>query len=111
MQRQHLIIFLHVLALSSVICRPQLIYFMLLLGFKNSKSLIKIFIQGKDVTVTSVLSWGMSLKKVNLSNHFVLLLKLLMSKENKLKQKHGHSHREKVGSLGQKGKRKWITFF
>ena len=34
-----------------------------------------------------------------------------MSAENKLKQKHGHSHREKVGSLCQKSKRKWITFF
>ena len=33
-----------------------------------------------------------------------------MSTENKLKWKHGHSHREKVGSLCQKCKRKWITF-
>ena len=49
-------------------------------------------------------------KKANhlsLNNHFVLLLKLLMSTENKLKGKHGHSHREKVGSLCQKCKRKW----
>ena len=56
----------------------------------------------------------MSLKTVNhlsLNNHFVLLLKLLVSTENKLKRKHGHSHREKVGSLCQKCKRKWITFF
>ena len=41
-------------------------------------------------------------KKANhlsLNNHFVPLLKLLMSTENKLKRKDGHSHREKVGSL------------
>ena len=38
------------------------------------------------------------------------LLKLLMSTENKLKRKHEHSHREKVESLCQKCKRKWITF-
>ena len=40
----------------------------------------------------------------------MLLLKLLMSTENKRKRKHGHSHREKVESLRQKCKRKWITF-
>ena len=39
------------------------------------------------------------------------LLKLLMSTENKLKRKHEHSHREKVGSMCQKCKRTWITFF
>ena len=46
--------FLRVLALSSVICRPNH-YFMLLLGFKNRQSLIKKSIQGEDVTVTNVL--------------------------------------------------------
>ena len=47
MQRQHLVIFFCVFWL----------YFMLLLGFKIiRKSLIKKFIQGKDVTVTNVLS-------------------------------------------------------
>ena len=64
---------------------------MLRLGFKNRKSLIKKFIQGKDVTVTNVLScYGhVSIKKANhllLNNHFVPLLKLLMSKENKLNE-------------------------
>ena len=48
--------FLRVLALSSVICRPNHLFYALL-GFKNiRKSLIKKFIQGKDVTVTNVLS-------------------------------------------------------
>ena len=48
--------FLSVLALSSVICRPNNLFYALL-GFKNiRKSLIKKFIQGKDVTVTNVLS-------------------------------------------------------
>ena len=101
----------------------QLIYFMLLLGFKNSKSLIKKFIQGKDVTVTNVLSCYRHFSKIflyghfskvnhlSLNNHLVLLVKLLIYTENKLKRKDGHSHREKVGSLCQKGKRKWITFF
>ena len=43
--------FWRVLALSSVICRPNH-YFMLLLGFKNiRKSLIKKIIPEKDVTV------------------------------------------------------------
>ena len=36
---------------------------------------------------------------LSLDNHFVPLLKLLMSTENKLKRKHGH--REKVGSLSK----------
>ena len=87
---------------------------MLLLGFKNiRKSLIKKFIQGKDVTVTNVLScYGhVSIKKANhllLNNHFVPLLKLLMSTENKLKRKHGH--REKVGSVS-KVQKKMDNFF
>ena len=46
----------YVFWLSPLLSVDQLIYFMLLLGFKNSKSLIKKFIQGKDVTVTNVLS-------------------------------------------------------
>ena len=51
------------------------------------------------------LAMDISLKKINhlsLDNLFVLLLKLLKYTENKLKRKHGHSHREKVGSLCQK---------
>ena len=48
--------FLRILALLSVICRPNHLFYALL-GFKNiRKSLIKKFIQGKDVTVTNVLS-------------------------------------------------------
>ena len=48
--------FLGALALSSVICRPNHLFYALL-GFKNiRKSLIKKFIQGKDVTITDVLS-------------------------------------------------------
>ena len=113
----------YVFWLSPLLSVDQLIYFMLLLGFKNSKSLIKKFIQGKDVTVTNVLSCYRHFSKIflyghfskvnhlSLNNHLVLLVKLLIYTENKLKRKDGHSHREKVGSLCQKGKRKWITFF
>ena len=58
-----------------------------------------------------VLLWTCLYKKANhlsLNNHFVPLLKLLMSTENKLKRKHGH--REKVGSLS-KVQKKMDNFF
>ena len=67
-----------------------------------------------------VLLWTCLYKKANhlsLNNHFVPLLKLLISTENKLKGKHGLSHRENMDivklepSLCQKCKRKSITFF
>ena len=54
-QRQHLVIFFA--CFDSLFCDLSTKSFMLLLGFKNiRKSLIKKFIQGKDVTVTNVLS-------------------------------------------------------
>ena len=56
----------------------------------------------RDSTKCFVLLWTCLYKKENhllLNNHFVPLLKLLMSIENKLKRKHGH--REKVGSLSK----------
>ena len=81
---------------------------MLLVGFKSiRKCLIKKFIQRKYVTVTNVLScYGhVSVsKKANCqsqNNHFVSLLKLLMSTENKLKRKHGH--RKLVKSAKENG--------
>ena len=94
---------------SSILCDlvpssvDQFIYFMLLVAFK---SIIK-FIQEKDVTVTNVLSYygHVSIKNIN---HFVPLLKLLMTIENKLKRK--HEHREKVGSLS-KVQKKIDNFF
>ena len=55
MHRQHLVIFFA--CFDSLFCDLSTKSFMLLLGFKNiRKSLIKKFIQGKDVTVTNVLS-------------------------------------------------------
>ena len=53
-QRQHLVIFFA--CFDSLFCDLSTKSFMLLLGFKNRKSLIKKFIQGKDVTLTNVLS-------------------------------------------------------
>ena len=108
--------FLCVLALSSVICRPiHLCYASC--GFQKYQKMFnqKIYPRERcDNNKCFVLLWTCLYKKANhlsLNNHFVPLLKLLMSTENKLKRKHGHSHREKVGSLCQKCKRKWITFF
>ena len=55
MQRQHLVIFFAYF--GSLFCDLWTKSFMLLLSFKNiRKSLIKKFFQGKDVTVTNVLS-------------------------------------------------------
>ena len=89
---------------------------MLLVGFKSiRKGLIKKYIQGNNVTVTFnecfVLLWACLFKKANhlsLNNHFVPLLKLLISTESKLKRKHGL--REKVGSLS-KVQKKMDNFF
>ena len=58
-----------------------------------------------------VLLWTCLYYKTNhlsLNNHFVPLLKLLISTENKRKRKHGH--REKVGSLS-KVQKKMDKFF
>ena len=108
--------FLRVLALSSVICRPNHLFYASV-GFQKYQKIFnqKIYPRERcDSNKCFVLLWTCLYKKANhlsLNNHFVPLLKLLMSTENKLKRKHGHSHREKVGSLCQKCKRKWITFF
>ena len=108
--------FLYVLALSSVICRPNHLFYASV-GFHNYQKIFnqKIYPMERCDTVTNVLScYGHVYKKANhlsLNNHFVPLMKLLMSTENKPKRKQGHIHREKVGSLCQKCKRKWITFF
>ena len=108
--------FFSVLALSSVICRPIHLFYVSV-GFQKYQKIFnqKIYPRERyDSNICFVLLWTCLYKKANhlsLNNHFVPLLKLLMSTENKLKRKHGHSHREKVGSLCQKCKRKWITFF
>ena len=55
-----------------------------------------------DSSKCFVLLWTYLYKKANhlsLNNHFVPVLKLLMSTEIKLKRKHGHS--KKVGSLSK----------
>ena len=108
--------FLHALALSSVICWPIHLSDASV-GLQKYQKIFhqKIYPRERcDNNKCFVLLWTCLYKKANhlsLNNHFVPLLKLLMSTENKLKRKHGHSHREKVGSLCQKCKRKWITFF
>ena len=108
--------FLHVLALSSVICGPIHLFYASV-GFQKYQKIFnqKIYPRQRcDSNKCFVLLWTFLYNKathLSLNNHFVHLLKLLMSTENKLKRKHGHSHREKVGSLCQKCKRKWITFF
>ena len=108
--------FLRVLALSLLWSVDQFIYFMLLLGFKNiRKSLIKKFIQGKDVTVTNVLSYyGHVSAKKQIIFHWMTILcpywnYWCLQKINW--KKNGHNHREKVGSLCQKCKRKLMTSF
>ena len=60
-----------------------------------------------------VLLWLCLYKKTNhlsLNNQFVLLLKLLMSTENKLKRKHEHGHREKRWKLVSKVQKKRDNF-
>ena len=107
--------FLRVLALSSVICRP--IHLFYASGFQKYQKIFNQKIYPRERCVSNkcfVLLWTCLDKKANhlsLNNHFVPLLEVLMYTENKLKRKHGHSHREKVGNLCQKCKRKWITFF
>ena len=103
--------FLRVLALSSVICRPNHLFYASV-GFQKYQKIFnqKIYPRERcDSNKCFVLLWTCLYKKANhlsLNNHFVPLLKLLMFTENKLKRKHGHSHRENVGSLCQKRKRK-----
>ena len=107
---------LRVLALSSVICRPIHLFYASV-GFQKYQKIFNQKIYPKkrcDSYKCFALLWTYLYKKSNhlpLNNNFVPLLKLLMSTENKLKRKHGHNHRENVGSLCQKCKRKWITFF
>ena len=107
---------LRVLAFSSVIW--WLIHlFYDSFGFQKYQKIFnqKIYPRERcDSNKCFVLLWTCLYKKANhlsLNIHFMSLLKLLMSTEDKLKRKHGHSHREKIGSLRQKCKRKWINFF
>ena len=105
--------FLCVLALSSVICWPIHLFYASC-GFQKYQKMFnqKIYPRERcDNNKCFVLLWMCLCKKANhlsLNNHFMPLLKLLMSTENKLKRKHGY--REKVGSLS-KVQKKWITFF
>ena len=106
--------FLRILALSSVICRPIHLFFASV-AFQKFHKIFNQNIYPRERCDSSkcfVLLWTCLNKKANrlsLNNHFVPLLKLLMSTENKLQRNHGHSHREKVGILCQKCKRNWIT--
>ena len=108
--------FLRVFALSSVICRPIHLFYASV-GFRKYQKIFnqKIYPRERcDSNKCFLLLWTRLYKKANrlsLNNRFVPLLKLLMCTENKLKQKHGHSHKQKVGSLCQKCKRKCINFF
>ena len=117
-QRQHLVIFF--VSFGSFFCdlstKPFILCFA---GFQKYQKIFnqKIYQRERcDSNKCFVFLSTCLYKKANhlsLNNHFVPLLKLLMSTENKLKRKHENSHREKVGtgSLCQKCKRKWITFF
>ena len=108
--------FIRLLALSSVICRPIHLFYASAWFQRYQKIFnLKVYPSERcDSNKYFVLLWTCLYKKADhiaLNNHFVPLLKLLMSTENKLKRKHGYCHREKVGNLCQKCKRKWITFF
>ena len=113
MQRQHLVIFLCVLTLSSVICLPMHLFYASC-GFQKYQKMFnrKIYPRERcDSNKCFVLLWACLYKKANflsLNNHFAPLLKLLMSTENKLKRKHGL--REKIGNLS-KVQRKMDNFF
>ena len=93
-------IFFACLALSSVICRPNRL-FCASAGFQKYQKIFnqKIYPRQRcDSNRCFVLLWTCLCKSANhlsLNNHFVPSLKLLMSTENKIKQKHGHSQREK----------------
>ena len=103
--------FLCVLALSSVICWPIHLFYASC-GFQKYQKMFnqKIYPRERcDSNKCFVLVWTCLYKKANhrsLNNHFVPLLKLLMSTENKWK----HGHREKVGSLS-KVQKKVDNFF
>ena len=116
MQRQHFVIFFA--CFGSLFCDLSTNSFILCFYWVSKISQIfnqKIYPRERcDSNKCFVLLWTCPCKKANhlsLNDHFVPLLKLLMSTENKLKKKHGHNHREKVGSLCQKCKRKLITSF
>ena len=102
--------FLCVLVLSSVICRPIDLFYASC-GFQKYQKMFnqKIYPRERcDNNKCFVLLWTCLYKKANhlsLNNHFVPLLKLSMSTENKLKW-----HREKVGSLS-KVQKKMDNFF
>ena len=82
--------FFSVLALSSVICRPIHLFYVSV-GFQKYQKIFnqKIYPRERyDSNICFVLLWTCLYKKANhlsLNNHFVPLLKLLMSTENKLK--------------------------
>ena len=106
--------FLCILALSSVICRPIHLFYASV-EFQKYQKIFNQKMYPRERCYSNkcfVLLWTCLYKKANkanhfsLYNHFMLLPKLLMSTENKLKRKHGLSHREKVESLCQKCKRK-----
>ena len=105
--------FLCVLALFSVICRPIHLFYVSCV-FQKYQKIFNQKIYPRERCSNNkcfVLLWTCLYKKANhlsLNNHFVPLLKLLMSTENKLKRKHGH--REKVGSVS-KVQKKMDNFF
>ena len=104
MQRQYLVIFFACFGSLFVICRPNHL-FRASVGFQKYQKIFnqKIYPRERcDSNKYFVLLWTGLYKKGNhlsLNNHFVTLLKLLISTEKKLNRKHGQSHREKVGSL------------
>ena len=86
--------FLRVLALSSVICRPNHLFYASV-GFQKYKKIFHQKIYPRERCGSVLSCYG----NVSIKNQIILywittlcLLKLLMSTENKLKWKHGHSH-------------------
>ena len=104
---------IYVLALSSVICQLTHLFYASC-GFQKYQKMFNRKIYPREKSNSSkcfVLLWTLLSKKTNhfsLNNHFVPLLKLLMSTEKKLKRTHGHI--EKVRSLS-KVQKKMDHFF
>ena len=114
MERQHLVIFFCAFWLSLLWSVDQFIYFMLLVGFKNiRKCLIKKFIQGKDVTITNVLScYGhVSIKKQIIFHWITTLCHYWNYRCLQKINLNENMDIEKKLEPCQKYKRKWINFF
>ena len=101
--------FLRVLALSSVICRPNHLFYASV-GFQKYQKIFNQKIYPRERCDSVFSRYGHVSIKQQIIFHWITFLCPYWNYWCLQKWKHGHSHTEKVGSLCQKWKRKWITF-